>query len=58
MKECCSSCGYCRYDKDYTNPYQCRYGKHFKRMNEDEAYNNKCENWCIERSVNQNKQSI
>ena len=24
---------------------------------EDEAYNNKCKNWCIERSVNQNEQS-
>ena len=48
MKECCSSCGYCIYSKDYKNPYQCRYGKQFKRMSAEVAYNSKCEYWNYE----------
>ena len=32
--------------------------KLFSFENRDEAYNNKCENWCIERSVNQNESRL
>lgn len=45
MKECCSSCDYCKFDSTYVNPYQCRKEKPYHRFSESEAYENSCKDW-------------